>query len=105
MQQQQIPIDEEIKRVKVEIEKRRLQLKQVNTGMANTRAHYQQGHLRGGGKVGGFIRLFQGASKDAKLKKQQPVKEQLQKEKQALEEQLSNLKILKLQGITHVTYN
>ncbi len=97
-----IPIDAEIQRIKMEIEQRRLQLSQINTHMANIRSHYQQRHVHGGGKVGGFVRTVQRSSKDAELRKQQPVKERLQREKLALEQQLGQLKLLKSQGTTHL---
>lgn len=97
------PIDVEIQRVKMEIEQRRLQLSQVNANMSNIRAHYQQKHVHGGGQFGGVVRDIQRSNKDARLKKQQPIKERLQREKLTLEQQLSNLKMLKAQGITHIT--
>lgn len=98
-----VPIDAEIQRVKLEIEQRRLQLRQVGTNMANIRSHYQQSHVHGGGKLGGVVRDMQRSGKDAKLRKQQPVKERLHREKLALEQELNHLKILKAQGITHIT--
>jgi hypothetical protein len=98
------PIDAEIQRVKMEIEQRRLQLSQVNANMSNIRAHYQQKHVHGGGQLGSFVRGVQRSTKDAQLKKQQPIKERLQREKLALEQQLSKLKMLKAQGITHITH-
>ncbi len=98
------PIDAEIKQVKMEIEQRRLQINQVNANMSNVRAHYQQKHVHGGGKFGSFVRGVQRSSKDAELKKQQPAKERLQREKLALEQQLSKLKLLKAQGVTHITH-
>ncbi len=98
-----IPIDAEIQRIKLEIEQRRLQLSQVNADMATIRSHYQQSHLHGGGKVVGFVRTWQQSDKDAQLRKLQPVKEQLQREKLALEQQLNQLKIRKAQGTTHIT--
>jgi hypothetical protein len=82
------PIDVEIQRVKMEIEQRRLQLSQVNANMSNVRAHYQQKHVHGGGQLGGAVRDIQRSNKDARLKKQQPIKERLQREKLALEQQL-----------------
>ncbi len=97
-----IPIDAEIQRIKMEIEQLRLQLSQVNANMTNIRSHYQQSHMHGGGKVGSFVRAVQRSDKDAKLKKQQPMKERLQREKLALEQQLGQLKILKAQGTTHI---
>jgi archaellum component FlaC len=98
-----VPIDTEIERIKLEIEQVRLQLRQVSANMSSVRSHYQQGHIHGGGKVGGFVRAVQRSGKDASLRKQQPVKEQLQQEKLALEQQLNRLKILKTQGTTHIT--
>jgi hypothetical protein len=70
-----VPIDAEIQRIKLEIEQLRLQLSQVNANMSSVRSHYQQGHIHGGGKVGGFVRAVQRSGKDANLRKQQPVKE------------------------------
>ncbi len=99
-----VPIDSEIQRVKMEIEQRRLQLKQVNATMSNIRSHYQQGHVHGGGKLGSFVRSVQRSGKDSKLRKQQPVKERLQREKLSLEQRLNELKILKAQGITHIKH-
>jgi len=51
-----------------------------------------------------MIGAMQRGGKDGKLRKQQPVKEQLQREKLALEQQLANLKTLKAQGMTHITH-
>jgi len=98
------PIDAKINQVKMEIEQRRLQLSQVNANMSSARAHYSQKHVHGGGKFGGFIRDVQRSNKDSMLKKQQPLKERLHREKLVLEQQLSNLKMLKAQGITHITH-
>jgi hypothetical protein len=98
-----IPIDAEIQRVKLEVEQRRLHLREVSANMANIRSQYQQGHVHGGGKLGGFVRDVQRSGEDAKLRKQQPLKERLQREKLALEQQLSQLKLLKAQGVTHIT--
>jgi hypothetical protein len=97
-----IPIHTEIQRIKMEIEQRRLQLSQINAEMTNIRSHYQQRHVHGGGKVGSFVRTLQRADTDAKLRKEQPVKERLQQEKLELEQQLNQLKILKAQGTTHI---
>lgn len=101
--QQSIPIDMEIQRVKLEIENYKLQLRQVNTQMTSTRSRYQQGHVHGGGKVGGFIRSAQRFNKDMNLIKQQPVKEQLQREKLAREQYLLQIKTLKAQGVQFIT--
>lgn len=97
-----IPIGAEIQRVKMEIEQRRLQLGQVNAFISSVHAHYQQNHVHGGGQFGGFVRAVQQSSKDAELRQQQPIKERLQQEKIVLGQQLSRLKLLKAQGITHV---
>jgi hypothetical protein len=100
--QPSIPIDEAINQVKLAIQQLGLQIRQVNANMATVRAHYQQSHMHGGGKVGGFIRDGQRTGKDANLKKQQPVKEQLQQRKLTLEQRLNELKILKAQGTTYI---
>lgn len=97
-----VPIDAEIQRIQFQIEQCRLQLSGVNASMASTRAHYSQHHVHGGGKAGHFVRGMQRAGKDGRLASMQPHKEQLQQQKLALEQQLSHLKMLKAQGITHV---
>jgi len=99
---QPIPIDLEITRLKQEIKQRQLQLRQVNSEMAAIRAHYQQNHMHGGGKIGGFVRLVQQGGKDGQLKKYQPVKERLEREKLELEQQVNRLNLLKAQGTTYI---
>lgn len=101
--QQQIPIDMEIQQVQLKIEQCKLQLREVSTNMANARSHYQQRHIHGGGKFGSLIRSSQRGSKDAKLRKQQPAKERLQREKLAQEQYLHQLKSIKAQGIRFIT--
>lgn len=100
MQQQPIPIDMEIQRVKQEIQQKKLSLREVNTKMASQRAHYQQQyHFKGAlGRV-------QRASKNIRLAQSQPIKEKLQKEKLALEQYLLHLQTLKAQGIRMITKN
>jgi hypothetical protein len=98
------PIDVEIQQVKLAIQQKGLQLKQINANMASIRSQYSQHHVHGGGKLGGFVRGAQRSGKDHALAKQQPAKEKLQREKLALEQQLSHLKMLKAQGVTHITH-
>jgi hypothetical protein len=98
-------IDIVILEVKALLDECRLQLRQVNTEMASARAHYQQGHVHGGGKVGGFFRTWQRIGKDARLASYQPVKENLQRRKLRLEQQLSRLKVFKAQGTKYVQFD
>jgi len=97
-----IPIGTEIQRVKMEIEQRRLQLGLVNASISSVNEHYEQNHVHRGGPFGDFVRAVQQSSKNSELRQQQPIKERLQREKIVLGQQLSRLKILKAQGITHV---
>jgi hypothetical protein len=92
-----VPINNEIQRVKLEIEQRRLKLREVNTQMANIRARYQQW------RVGGIIGMFQRGMKNDDLAALQPTKERLQREKLKLEHYLNQLKTLKVQGTKFVT--
>ncbi len=91
-----IPIDEEIERIKFEIENYRLNLREVNMAMANKRSRYQQGH------AGGFIGQMQRGAKNADLSRYQPIKEKIEQEKLQLERQLQQLKLSKKQGIKTV---
>lgn len=101
----QYTIEAEIQRVKLEIEQNRLLLRQVNTTMASIRAHYQQEPAHGRTLwLGKSKREIQRSRKDADLQKHQPVKEKLQQEKLTLEQYLSQLKLLKAQGVTHIAY-
>lgn len=94
---QTIPVDREIQRTKFALEQCTLNLRQVNMNMSSTRAHYQQAHLHG------LIGDFQRGSKNANLRKNQPVKEQLQQRKLTLEKHLSQVQFQKSQGVTQVT--
>jgi hypothetical protein len=98
----EVPIDVQIQQVKAAIEQKRLELRAVNTNMSAIRARYQQHHVHGGGKFGGFVRDIQRGSKDGRLSKLEPSKEKLQREKLFLEQHLAHLKALKAQGVTHV---
>lgn len=97
-----IPIDAEIQRLQLQIEQCRIQLSGVNSQMSATRAHYSQHHVHGGGQFGHLVRGAQRSGKDAALRKQQPHKEQLQRQKLALEQQLLHLRSLKAQGVAFV---
>lgn len=98
------PIDYVIKDVRALVEMRQLQLRQVNTEMASIRAHYQQGHLHGGGKFGGFVRIVQRGTKNAKLKELQKSKEVKQLMIMQLEQCLSRLKMAKGQGVLYCAF-
>lgn len=94
---QTIPLDMEIQRTKFALEQCKLSLREVNLNMSNQRAHYQQSH------VNGLIGDFQRGSKNAHLRKDQPVKEQLQQRKLVLEKHLSQLQFQKAQGATTIS--
>lgn len=91
-----VQIDQEMERIKFAIEKRRLRLREVHMNMANTRAHYQQAHM------GGWVGEMQRSNRNIQLSKQQPIKEQLEREKLQLEQRLQELKLLKKQGMQMV---
>jgi hypothetical protein len=97
-----VPIESETQRLQFEIEQRRLELRQVNTTMANARAHYEQTRWRGGGDINRIVRASQKGRELGTLKRQQPMKEQLQQEKLALEQRLQQLNVLKSQGSTTI---
>lgn len=96
-----LALDDLAQLLTAEIEQVRFQLRQTNATMSSTRSRYQQGHAHGGG-VFGLIRDAQRASKDAKLRTQQPVKEALQQRKIDLEYQRAELNTLKARGYTRV---